>query len=75
MANISFRVAEEDEKLIKEYVSINNLNLSAFIREVVLDYVENDLKLDEARIVRALERARQEETYDHSDVWEKLGID
>ncbi len=75
MANISFRVQEDDEKYIKDYVSINNLNLSAFIREAVLDKIEDDLKLDEIRILNALEAARKEESYDHTDVWDKLGLD
>lgn len=75
MANISFRVQEDDEKLIRDYVSINNLNLSAFIRQAVLEKIEEDLKLDEARILRALEIARQEENYDHAQVWSMLGLD
>lgn len=75
MANISFRVQEDDEKLIREYVSINNLNLSAFIRQAVLEKIEEDLKLDEARILRALEIARQEESYDHAQVWSMIGLD
>ena len=75
MANISFRVQEDDEKLIRDYVSINNLNLSAFIRQAVLEKIEEDLKLDEARILRALEIARQEENYDHTQVWSMLGLD
>ncbi len=75
MANISFRVQEDDEKLIRDYVSINNLNLSAFIRQAVLEKIEEDLKLDEARILKALEIARQEESYDHTQVWPMLGLD
>lgn len=75
MANISFRVPEEDEKIIKEYASINNLNLSSFIRETVLEKIEEDLKLDERRILKALEDARKEETYDHTEVWSMLGVD
>lgn len=75
MANISFRVKEDEEKLIKEYASINNLNLSAFVREAVLEKIEEDLELDEARILSALEAAEKEETYDHTEVWSKLGVD
>lgn len=75
MANISFRVQEDDERYIREYVSINNLNLSAFIREAILEKIEADLKLDEARILRALEASRNEKTFDHSEVWNILGVD
>lgn len=75
MANISFRLSEDDEKLIKEYVDINNLNMSAFIRKTVLEKIEYDLQLDEERILRALEAARNEDSYDHNEVWEILGVD
>lgn len=75
MANISFRVQKDDEKLIKDYVLINDLNLSAFVREAVLEKIKEDLQLDEIRILNALEIARQEESYDHTEVWSKLGLD
>jgi uncharacterized protein (DUF1778 family) len=75
MANISFRVPKEDEELIREYVAINDLNLSAFVREAVLEKIEEDLELDEARILSALDVARKEEKYDHVDVWAKLGVE
>lgn len=51
------------------------MNLSAFIREAVLEKIENDLQLDEARILRSLEEARKEKAYNHEEVWEILGVD
>lgn len=74
MSTISLRLNESDYKLIQSYVTANNLNLSAFIREAVLDKVEQDLKLDEQRILAAKERASQEKSYDHTEVWKELGI-
>ena len=61
MGMITLRVSEDEEKLIKEYVSINNLNLSSFIRELVLDKIEEDLCLNEERILEAVNNARKEE--------------
>ena len=75
MTTISLRVSDEEEKLIKEYVSLNNLTLSSFVREAVLEKIEKDLKLDEARILKDLERSRKEETYDHTEVWRMLGME
>ena len=75
MTTISLRVSDEEEKLIKEYVSLNNLTLSSFVREAVLEKIEEDLKLDEARILKDLERSRKEETYDHTEVWRMLGME
>lgn len=74
MSTISLRLNESDYRLIQSYVTANNLNLSAFIREAVLDKVEQDLKLDEQRILAAKERASQEKSYDHTEVWKELGI-
>ncbi len=74
MGMITFRVSEDEEKLIKEYVLINNLNLSSFIRELVLDRIEEDLCLNEERILEAINNARKERIIDSKEVWEKLGI-
>lgn len=75
MPGISLRVNPEEEKFIKEYMTINNLNLSAFAREAILEKIEDDLKLDETRILSALERSRNEESIDHTEVWKELGLD
>ena len=74
MAIISVRVNEEDSKLIHEYVAANKLNMSQFIREAVLDKIEDDLNLDEERIVRALKAAEGEKKCDHTEVWKMLGV-
>ena len=60
MTTISLRVNDDESKLIHDYVSINQLNMSQFIRDAVLDKIENDLDLDEDRILYAFEKAKQE---------------
>ena len=41
-------------KLLRDYVSVNNLNMSKFIRDLVLDkIIEEDLSLDEERIFKS----------------------
>ena len=65
MTTISLRVNDDESKLIHDYVSVNQLNMSQFIRDAVLDKIENDLDLDEAK---------QEKTYDHTEVWKMLGV-
>lgn len=74
MTTISLRVNDDESKLIHDYVSINQLNMSQFIRDAVLDKIENDLDLDEDRILYAFEKAKQETTYDHTEVWKMLGV-
>ncbi|MSS77371.1 antitoxin [Anaerococcus sp. AGMB00486] len=74
MASISFRVSKDEERLIKDYVKVNNLNLSETLRNLILDEIEDDLKLDEERILEAQNRIGKEKAYDHTEVWEKLGV-
>lgn len=74
MSTISLRLSEDENKLIRSYVEMNNLNLSSFIRDIVLDKIEDDLNLDEKRILNAKELAKHEKTYSHEEVWKMLGI-
>lgn len=74
MTTISLRVSDDESKLIHDYVSINRLNMSQFIREAVLDKIESDLELDEDRILEALKKAEHEKKYDHTEVWKMLGV-
>ncbi len=74
MATISLRLNDEDAKLVQEYVAVNDLNLSSFVRELILDKIEDDLALDEERIMKARTRAEKETSYDHTEVWKKLGV-
>ena len=74
MATISLRVNDDESKLIHDYVSVNKLNMSQFIRDAVLDKIESDLKFDETRILDALKKSEQENKYDHSEVWKMLGV-
>ena len=74
MSTISLRVSDEENKLIQNYVSANNLNLSSFIRNLVLAKIEEDMKLDEDRILRAHALMEKGKIYDHTEVWKELGI-
>lgn len=74
MNTISLRMNDDETKLLRDYVSVNNLNMSKFIRDLVLDKIEDDLSLDEERILKAHEKAKNEKKYDHTEVWKMLGI-
>lgn len=74
MRTISFNVSEEEEKFIKDYVTDNCLNLSEFIKDAIFEKMEEDLLLDEQRILTAREKAKSERRYDHTEVWKRLGV-
>lgn len=42
---ISLRVSAEDEQLIKHYAEIHNVTISEFIRNAVLEKIEDELDL------------------------------
>lgn len=71
---ISLRVSKEEMQLIKEYANVNEINLSKFIRDLVIDAIEDDLKLDEERILKAKERIKTEKAYDAEEVFKELGV-
>ncbi len=74
MRTISFNVSEEEAKLIENYVNDNCLNLSEFIKDAIFEKMEEDLLLDEQRIIAAREKAKTERRYDHTEVWKRLGV-
>lgn len=52
---ISFRVTDDEKHLIQSYAASQHLIVSSFIRDLVLDQLEEDGELEEARILKALE--------------------
>lgn len=74
MIDVVIQMKPEDVKLMNDYVSSKNTDISEFIRNLILDKLEEDSRLDEERILRALEKSKTEESYDHTEVWERLGI-
>lgn len=73
MASISLRLNADDEKMIKKYVKMNNLNLSSFVRDAVLDVIEDDF-YDTDKILKAEKASKKGKVYDAKDIWEKLGV-
>lgn len=74
MRTISFNVSEEEAKLIEDYVNDNRLNLSEFIKDAIFEKMEEDLVMDEHRILTAREKAKTERRYNHTEVWKRLGV-
>lgn len=74
MRTISFNVSEEEAKLIEDYVNDNRLNISEFVKDAIFEKMEEDLLLDEQRILTAREKAKTERRYNHTEVWKRLGV-
>lgn len=74
MSTISLRVSEEEASLIKNYTKINGLNISSFIRNLVIDKIEEDLKIDEDRILEAVKKIETEPIYEYVDFVKELNL-
>lgn len=77
MSSVSVRLNDDEYKLIHDYVKINNLNLSQFIREVVLDHIEDDLEMSKEfteKILAAKEEVRNGKVYTFDEARKELGI-
>ena len=57
---ISFRVTADEKHLIQSYAASHHLIVSSFIRDLVLDQLEEDGELEEARFLKALELSYKE---------------
>lgn len=45
MSTFSFRINEEEEKMIKDYAKLNNMTISELFRTSVLEKIEADIDL------------------------------
>lgn len=74
MSTISLRLSNDEELLIKNYIKVNNLSLSEFIRNTILDKIEDDLQINEERILKAWEEAKKEKGIPFEEVVKGLGL-
>lgn len=72
-----FKMTNEDAKLIHDYAAMNNLSLSEFIRETVLDRIEDEMEMSETfamELLQAKEESIYGKSYTLEEVRKELGI-
>ena len=75
MPTLSLRIEKEDLEFLKEYSNINNLNMSSFVRNLILDKIYDEItEEDEKRILKRWEKSKSEKTSDAKDVFKRLGL-
>ena len=75
MPTLSFRMEKEDLEFLKEYSNINNLNMSSFVRNLILDKIYDEItEEDEKRILKRLENSKSEKTASAEEVFKRLGL-
>ena len=65
MPTLSLRIEKEDLEFLKEYANINHLNMSSFVRNLILDKIYDEItEEDEKRILKRWEKSKSEKTSD-----------
>ncbi|MCV3471508.1 type II toxin-antitoxin system RelB family antitoxin [Campylobacter sp. CNRCH_2015_0338h] len=72
MRTISLRISDQEDILLKEYLAINNLQLSKFIRDTILEKIEDELNLDENKILISLKEAKKDNIYSIEEVFKNV---
>lgn len=74
LMTVSLRLSDEDEKLFKSYAKSNRMTLSEFIRNTVLERIEDEYDLKVYR--EAVDEFKKDPTtYTLDEMKERLGIE
>lgn len=75
MPTLSLRIEKEDLEFLKEYANINHLNVSSFVRNLILDKIYDEItEEDEKRILKRWENAKSEKTSSAEEVFKRLEL-
>lgn len=74
MPHISFRVTDEEKRLMDNYAKINSVNLSDAIKNAFFEKLEDDYDLEVVRQYEAKKKSGEEEFLTLQEVKKELGI-
>ena len=72
MSTISLRLKDKEDILIRKYAELHNMDLSAFIRQAVIEKIEEEYDL--TLFNKVWEDEQNEERVSHDDLKRELGI-
>lgn len=72
MSTISLRLNEKEDKLIRKYAELHNMDLSSFIRETVLEKIEDEYDL--TLFNKVWDQDQMEDRISHDDLKRDLGL-
>lgn len=75
MSTITIRTSEKEKELIKAYAEFNGVTMSDFIKETILEKIEDAYDLKVAEESLAEYRAGNEKAIDFDDVLKEFGLD
>ena len=72
MSTVSLRLNERDNTLIRKYAELNGMELSAFIRQAVIEKIEDEYDL--ALFNKVWEQEQDQKRLSHEQLKKELGI-
>ena len=72
MSVVSLRLSDRDNALIRKYAELNGMELSAFIRQAVIEKIEDEFDL--ALFNKVWAEEKNQERINHEQLKKELGI-
>ncbi len=72
MSTVSLRLNDKDDSLIRKYAELHNMDLSAFIRQAVIDKIEDEYDL--TLFNKVWQNEKDQERISHTDLKKELGL-
>lgn len=72
MSTVSLRLNDKDDTLIRKYAELHNMDLSAFIRQAVIEKIEDEYDL--TLFNKVWEEEHSSERITHEDLKKELGL-
>lgn len=72
MSTISLRLNERDDALIRKYAELHHVDLSTFIRQAVIEKIEDEYDL--TLFNKVWEAEKEDERLSHDEVKKELGL-
>ena len=75
MKVLSLRMKDEELDFLREYAEINNINLSSFIRNLILDRLYDDFSVEEEKeILNAWKESKKHPAKSFEEAFKEIGI-
>jgi RHH-type rel operon transcriptional repressor/antitoxin RelB len=72
MSTVSLRLNDKDDTLIRKYAELHNMDLSAFIRQAVLEKIEDEYDL--TLFNKVWDEEQNQERISHEELKKELGL-
>ena len=72
MSTVSLRLNDREEALIRKYVELHNIELSSFIRQTIIEKIEDEYDL--SLFNKIWEEEKDQEKISHDELKKDLGL-